>query len=356
MRRSEPSGFDGGRAFYVGMSGSDGRHFADLPAGAGYIVRESGNDIAIDFRSTGSAAANAAAANFKKAYIPDGTPASADIALGKNAVRGVCVTGSNGLILTEGSSSSLAPGVEYIERLYTDNEGNPVRAYIVSVEKGSAYLYTGTTDDGSVLEGNISTVADQMTAAKNNGKNVVAGFNADFFAMTGSYLPQGLCVKNGSLLHANSERWWFGVLNDGTPVDGWGTSEYNRYKGRFANAVGGSDALMKKGSPAQITSNDFASTRHPRTAVGFDSATGKVFIVAVDGRQPGFSTGASLSDLTEIFFSLGCTDAVNLDGGGSTTAVVRDASGGFVLKNKPSDGSMRRVSTTLLVCLPDKAN
>lgn len=356
MRRSEPSGFDGGRAIYVGMSGSDGRHFADLPAGAGYIVRESGNDIAIDFRSTGSAAANAAAANFKKAYIPDGTPASADIALGKNAVRGVCVTGSNGLILTEGSSSSLAPGVEYIERLYTDNEGNPVRAYIVSVEKGSAYLYTGTTDDGSVLEGNISTVADQMTAAKNNGKNVVAGFNADFFAMTGSYLPQGLCVKNGSLLHANSERWWFGVLNDGTPVDGWGTSEYNRYKGRFANAVGGSDALMKKGSPAQIASNDFASTRHPRTAVGFDSATGKVFIVAVDGRQPGFSTGASLSDLTEIFFSLGCTDAVNLDGGGSTTAVVRDASGGFVLKNKPSDGSMRRVSTTLLVCLPDKAN
>ncbi|MFC7685754.1 S-layer homology domain-containing protein [Ureibacillus sp. GCM10028918] len=111
--------------------------------------------------------------------------------------------------------------------------------------------------------------------------------------------------------------------------------------------------LLVKDSKVNIsmsTSSEFAKTRAPRTAVAIDSTGTKVFLVTVDGRQSGYSNGTSLSDLASYLISQGASAAINLDGGGSTTMVVRNP-GGYTpaLVNSPSDGSERRVSAILQV-------
>jgi exopolysaccharide biosynthesis protein len=88
----------------------------------------------------------------------------------------------------------------------------------------------------------------------------------------------------------------------------------------------------------------FSDRRHPRAAIGIDRK-GAVHIVAVDGRQPGHSDGMTLQELGDFLLAHGITDAMNLDGGGSTTLIV----GGHIV-NRPSDASGERaVSNALLL-------
>ncbi len=79
---------------------------------------------------------------------------------------------------------------------------------------------------------------------------------------------------------------------------------------------------------------------------------GKFLMVTVDGRQPGVSVGMNLQELAEYLLSLGAIDAMNLDGGGSTTMFL----GGKVV-NTPSDKEgERKVGDALLVTLRKKAS
>ena len=63
---------------------------------------------------------------------------------------------------------------------------------------------------------------------------------------------------------------------------------------------------------------------HPRTALGFDDTGTWLLLVVVDGRQPGFSEGVSLYELAQILQAQGCTQSINLDGGGSSIMLVRE--------------------------------
>lgn len=81
----------------------------------------------------------------------------------------------------------------------------------------------------------------------------------------------------------------------------------------------------------------FGSTRHPRTAAGYNRNPHTLWLVTADGRQPGWSAGIRLDDLARYFLELGATEAYNLDGGGSTTMAI----GGRVV-NRFSDPQERR--------------
>jgi hypothetical protein len=120
-------------------------------------------------------------------------------------------------------------------------------------------------------------------------------------------------------------------------------------------AVAGGPRLLTDGKvtitdSAEGIAPSFSTTRHPRTAAGV-TAKGKLLLMVVDGRQKGVSRGVSLSELANLFLKYGAKDAVNLDGGGSSTAIVRD-----LIVNSPSEGKERAVANALLVCapLPDK--
>lgn len=88
----------------------------------------------------------------------------------------------------------------------------------------------------------------------------------------------------------------------------------------------------------------FMRTRHPRTAIGWRE-DGRLVLVTVDGRQPQKSVGMAIEELAKLMLELGCREALNLDGGGSTTMVIKNR-----IVNSPSDQTGERpVSGALLV-------
>jgi hypothetical protein len=88
----------------------------------------------------------------------------------------------------------------------------------------------------------------------------------------------------------------------------------------------------------------FLDVRHPRTLIGVDRR-GFIWLVAVDGRQPGYSLGMTFAELMTLVDRLELRDALNLDGGGSTTMIVKG-----VMVNKPSDpAGARAVSDAIIV-------
>ena len=86
---------------------------------------------------------------------------------------------------------------------------------------------------------------------------------------------------------------------------------------------------------AQHVEKRFVSGRHNRTAIGL-KPDGTVVLLVADGRSKGVAEGLSLTELTLIMRWLGCCDAVNLDGGGSSTMYVRGKGEGGIV-NHPSD-------------------
>jgi len=75
---------------------------------------------------------------------------------------------------------------------------------------------------------------------------------------------------------------------------------------------------------------------HPRTALGLDSSGRWLHLAVVDGRQSGYSEGMSLLELATLMKELGCHDAVNLDGGGSSIMILADSAGRRHVVNDPS--------------------
>lgn len=120
------------------------------------------------------------------------------------------------------------------------------------------------------------------------------------------------------------------------------------------DAVAGVPQLIKNGRiditwEQEKASRSFVETRHPRTAVA-KLKGGRFLLITVDGRQPGVSVGMNLYELADYLLSLGAIDAMNLDGGGSTTMVLD----GTVV-NKPSDkDGERKVGDAILVTLRNK--
>lgn len=106
-------------------------------------------------------------------------------------------------------------------------------------------------------------------------------------------------------------------------------------------AIGGGPALLRNGEPTQLQA---AEVRHPRTAIGWNRD--EFILLQVDGRQPSVSVGMSFSELARLFRELGCTDALNLDGGGSSTLWVQGQ-----VANMPSEGSERPMANALVLVL-----
>jgi len=75
------------------------------------------------------------------------------------------------------------------------------------------------------------------------------------------------------------------------------------------------------------------SQRHPRTAFGLSADRKRAWMVVVDGRQPPWSLGATLGELGEILRDLGASEALNLDGGGSSAMVLSDGAGPRVVNS-----------------------
>lgn len=98
---------------------------------------------------------------------------------------------------------------------------------------------------------------------------------------------------------------------------------------------------------SKIVADSADKALHPRTALCFDDTGVWLLLAVVDGRQPGFSEGATLYELAEIFKSRGCSQSINLDGGGSSIMLIQEPGKDVRTVNSPS-GKMQRPVPVML--------
>lgn len=115
-------------------------------------------------------------------------------------------------------------------------------------------------------------------------------------------------------------------------------------------STGGHPVILRDGQPVELEQRDpKVRNRHPRTIIGWNDA-GDLWLLTIDGRQRGHSVGVTLGEAAAHMRELGASDAMNLDGGGSSTFVTgvpcTDGRAPCV-RNRPSDGRERRLSTAL---------
>ena len=109
-------------------------------------------------------------------------------------------------------------------------------------------------------------------------------------------------------------------------------------------AISGNKVLLLRGVRRVVDDLEM----HPRTAIGIDRDTGQVLMLVVDGRQS-FSRGYTMVELANLMTTLGAEDALNLDGGGSSTLLALRPDGVIDVLNSPSDGVERHVANGLSV-------
>ncbi|GMO49108.1 MAG: hypothetical protein Ta2G_05670 [Termitinemataceae bacterium] len=112
-------------------------------------------------------------------------------------------------------------------------------------------------------------------------------------------------------------------------------------------AIGGFYALLKNGSFADNPASD--TKRHPRSIAGLSKDGRTLYLLAIDGRQIG-SIGATLEEAAAIIAALGAEQALNLDGGGSTSLVVRQGKKSRIV-NTPIHGGIPGLERAVASCL-----
>lgn len=194
-----------------------------------------------------------------------------------------------------------------------------------------------------------TTQAQSMQTRRNT--NVVGAINAGGYDMSNGR-PAGAFIMSGT------------VINEPTSTTFWIDKDGNAHitSAQECNAaLAAGNVLEAVASFGDIFEDDHArsdldnSTRASRTAIGI-KADGTVVMMMVDGRQAPYSVGMTMAEVGATMESLGCVQAVNLDGGGSSTFATQregesenSTSAGLTLRCRPSDGYERKVSNTIMV-------
>lgn len=246
------------------------------------------------------------------------------------------------------TSFELVPGVRERHLYYLNGAGNPMAVYLLRVRtrKGKLGIEAATPFNQDTFA--RQTVPRLMHFEQSHAHRVVAGVNADFFNMKNG-TPLQMEFKAGRALRDTlaSNRGFMAVLKNGRLLIGDSVA-YRHKKRRISEALGGYQILVKRGKVIPQPQNAFSVTRHPRTAAALLNAHTIVFVI-VDGRQPAYSNGMPLDELAQFLKWLGATEAINLDGGGSSTLVSGADPADWAVRNRPSDGAPRAVANGWIV-------
>lgn len=221
-----------------------------------------------------------------------------------------------------------------------DNNGEVLfRGHVMAVNEPGA-VKVALAQGGP---GNLQTTSDM---AKNAG--AVAAVNGGGFFIRPTpgkplFYPLYYTVRDGrvvSRVDRYSSEILVGLTKKGTLVGGNYASEAGVKKAGIMQGVSFQPQLIKNGKGLHKP----GGAAHPRTAIG-QKKDGSLIFVVIDGRRPGWSSGATYHQVQEVLLEMGAYNAFNLDGGGSSTMVFQHQ-----VLNKPSDSNGERcVATSLLV-------
>ena len=191
------------------------------------------------------------------------------------------------------------------------------------------------------LKWNLQTTTKQAAAYEAaTGENVIFATNGDYYNMQTAQ-PLGYLIMEGNVIQGRGEPY-FAVLKDGS----YALRDAGADCSDVQEAISGPFFLVRGG---QIVVSAEDTALMPRNSIGL-KADGTVVTFVADGRQDPYSVGQTLYELAEFLLAQGVTDALYLDGGGSATyATQREGEDALVIRNSPSDGTERAVSSALML-------
>lgn len=236
-------------------------------------------------------------------------------------------------------------GIDYASGTVMD-DGNTSLAYGLRVDLTAPGIGFTTTPPG----GKLNTIS-QTTSQFLQGSGTQAAINANFFAPCCALGPEnktvlGLAISNGTVVapptSAGQGQDAALLLTQGNQATIASTSSDMILTGIY-NAVAGSSIIVRNGTNIATPSQKAGdlNSANPRSDVGLSQNGQFLYLVAIDGRQPGYSIGTTMIETADVLIAFGAYDALNLDGGGSTVLVVSDGAGGTRELNRPSGGSER---------------
>lgn len=261
----------------------------------------------------------------------------------------------------ESETSTLAPGIIQNIKKATSADNKQMVYYTATADltRDDVDVFANYRNNDPTVWG-MQTVLGQANAAQEKygnpdsedyieNYNVIASINGDGYNM-GTGEPGGLLIMDGKEYHAIDGGGFFGITKEGKAIIGTQVEYNSTYRNQLRDAIGGFGVtLIKDGEVVVNATSNYYVDRHSRTAVGI-TKTGKVVFMVLDGRQEPVSCGGSMLEIAHIMYEAGCIHAINLDGGGSTTYVAKlEGADELSVVNKPSDGTLRSVSTSLIM-------
>jgi hypothetical protein len=247
---------------------------------------------------------------FPSGEVAIGTPKmECQISVGRTSIQ------INSVNKLRGSGQAVIYTPRYSSTMTTKTNDNGVEVII----------YTG--DNGLYLNKEVVGIVKEIRDGKGNSTIPVDGLVVSASGGPASWLLKNLKVGSECTINLQLESKW----------------------NNLCQAVGGGPMLVERGRISSLlgTRSD-SNARHPRTAIGIKG--NKVYFITVDGRQPNYSDGVTLSELAQILVDEGIEKAMNVDGGGSTTFAVRYPGDEFLsIANSPSDFRERSVSSAMHV-------
>ena len=227
-----------------------------------------------------------------------------------------------------------------VVRRYIHTPTGPWAIHVLEVELNPCLAAVAVKGSDSAA-GRIKTSTMLGDLAKR--RRVLGGVNGDFFSLANG-TPVNLLVVDGRMLTPPVAQPALAFDSSGRPriatfqVSGAMLTPFYPME-----AVGGRPELVRDSVVLGVVDTEgqasFNVGRNPRTAVGIARRGRRLILVVVDGRQMPYSDGMSLRELANLMLALGARDAINLDGGGSSTLVYADPSSNAALTiaNRPSD-------------------
>lgn len=227
-----------------------------------------------------------------------------------------------------------------VVRRYVHSPSGPWAIHVLEVDLDRCLAAVAVKDADSAA-GRIKTSTMLADLAKR--ARVVGGVNGDFFSLANG-TPVNLLVVDGRMFNPPVAQPALAFDSSGTPhIVTFHLSGATLAPFYPKEAVGGRPALVRDsvvlGAVDTEGQASFNVGRNPRTAVGISRSGRHLILVVVDGRQLPYSDGMSLRELANLMLALGARDAINLDGGGSSTLVYADpaSDGALRIANRPSD-------------------
>jgi len=217
-------------------------------------------------------------------------------------------------------------------------------AYALRVDLRAPGISFYTTPHQGTLNTVASTTSQFLTKY-----GLQVAINANFFApccaaTTENKTVLGLAISDGNVVTAPDSTPGQNValvisrLNKATIEE---TTESTDLSDVF-NAVAGSGIIVQDGvNVGSQTPYGDGADPNPRTAVGLSEHGRYLYLIVIDGRQPGYSIGTTHAETADLMLAFGAYNAINLDGGGSTDMVEDNGHGGVKIINRPSGGAER---------------